>query len=209
MQKRFAIFLSAIVILSITLTCPIAATSTNAFYEYGYYNSTIFFQYTQLSDRYHQPLSDAMAAWTRTSGLTSPLIGRSFITNTVSTSYIMDCEFALYPDLWFNSINKDSATYKSISSLSYACTCHKSTAFAIFINNEMLPQDLPENQDLFYVKSRGVIAHELGHALGLEDHTPSPSSIASIMKFSPNFTLYWMPQQYDIDNANTSWAPHR
>lgn len=197
---KSVVFILCILIM-FTISCY--ADSSEGFWTYGYYNATIFFQ-NRLTN-YQDELENAINSWTSDT-YTRPLEERSFVANNVSSSYITNLDFSTDPDLEDNDAYGDIGLYDAFSQLSYACSCHKATAFSIRMNDHILT-----NAEGIYLYSstriQGYIAHELGHALGLDDHNIVSAS-TSIMRFGNNFSVFYLPQPFDVDNANTSWSIH-
>ena len=53
---------------------------------------------------------------------------------------------------------------------------------------------------------QGVVAHELGHASGLEHNDGSPEPSSTIMRTSAtNFSSIYTPQTYDKNAVNLGW----
>lgn len=190
-MKKTKLLVAFLACLSFTLVLAPHANAVRYIYNpYGYHYATVvvdnsnylFSPYTSLSNA-------AIASWNNCN-----LTVRSISTNSNSTNKIyadQDLEEA-----W-------SGQYlQLIYDSSYAQTrSYFTTKFKITLNaNLMEEENYPSNQ------IQGIIAHELGHSLGLAHNDDGVEAPYTLMRTSDiNCITNYTPKTYDVNAVNAGW----
>lgn len=149
-------------------------------FQAGYVSSSFSVKNSDLNQTYFTALEQAVLSWNSTP--TSALVSLS---NTSS-----NLVFAVSNDYsWYGY-------YTRAESDSYG----NATKFLIEINAKRILKDA-ENGVSVVNTPRSTIAHELGHALHLDDL----NSGSSLMSHSRKREEIYIPQQDDIDGVNAWW----
>ena len=151
---------------------------------YGYHYQIVEVDYTNLSS-YMNNATNAKVSW-NTCGLINRAISITTSNNKMYQGYYYEEWSGYYEPL--------------ISDTSYSQTrSYFTTKFKIRLNEKYM-------EGYNQTERQGVVAHELGHALGLEHNDGSPEPSSTIMRTSAtNFSSIYTPQTYDKNAVNLGW----
>ena len=89
------------------------------------------------------------------------------------------------------------------SSTIYCCSNHRTLTFIIYLNTDsQLPNPIVNQSNNF---KQGLIAHELGHTLGLEDFSNLNNNTTHIMNYASNPNNVYVPNSNEFTQANNFW----
>lgn len=208
MKKIILCVMIICITVSFTVYLSAAFNYNSIFYSTNGYRTTstsaaIYFQNNlNNSSIYSNHLVTAVSYWNN-AGLTD----RTYVINTSSSSYIYNESFSDSPDpsIQEEGMNGTVAFYEPLFQNNTYCSCHRTRSFLIALNDDSFG-------DMTTMYKRGVITHELGHALGLSDLDTEEGSNTygnrSIMSYASDLETKATPYTFDVTNANEAWSPH-
>lgn len=178
-RKKFA---SLIIVVVGLLICTCLCVSAAATYTKGYYQKTVYIQ-NLATGFYKTAVDSAVSTWN-----SSGIYPRSIVINNLSSSGVYDDDFtgsslSRYNDSW--------GVYMQLGTMS-TCPCHTTGLFSIFLNNQLLDSSTCES----------TAAHELGHALGLDE---DQSSNLRLMSYSRDKTTVRAPIRDEVLSVVQLW----
>jgi hypothetical protein len=160
------------------------ATLEYNYNPYGYHYQIIEVDYTNLSD-YTNDAINAKVSWN-----TCGLINRAISVTTSNNKMVQDT----YAESWVGFYEPQMYDTSYSQTRSYF-----TTKFRIKLNETIM-------ENYTSTERQGVVAHELGHALGLDHNDGSPEPNSTVMRTSAyNFAKIYTPQTYDKNAVNLGW----
>ena len=162
------------------------AELTYKYNPYGYHYQTVEVDnYTYVYDYMNNTIS-AKNSWNNC-GLTDRSISVSTSSNNkMYQNYYSTSWSGFYEQLIYDTSYSQTRSYFT-------------TKFQIKLNEKYM-------EGYTSTQRQGVVAHELGHALGLEHNDGNPEPSSTLMRSgSANFSNIYTPQTYDKNAVNLGW----
>lgn len=166
-------------VLSLTLVFTSLSTNVLAYalMKDGYYQSTIPVNLSNVSSYNYNAMTYAITAWNDRDTACTVTENSSSNNYVYAVTHLPDTAWGLYsPDARNSDPN------------------HCVTSFSIFLNANNFEYSTSNER-------RSTCAHELGHAMGLDDIT----SGTAIMNIYRNRSLIYRPKNDDANGVNASW----
>ena len=206
-KTLFTSIILVVLLFSLALSASADFNYSSVFYSTDGYrtsttSATIYLQ-NKINNTsiYSNHFVTAVSYWNN-AGLTY----RTYVVNTSSSSYIYNEDFNYSSDVSIQEEGADGtvAFFEPLIQNTVYCSCHKTRSFYIALNDA-------EFSGLTSTYKRGVITHELGHALGLLDLDKNGTTTyqdRSIMSYASDLSSKATPYTLDVTNANECWSPH-